>query len=236
MTMMKSLGDGYAAIVIGASGGIGAAFAAALRTDPACATVACLSRNGNPRIDLRDENSIRAAREEIESGLSCVDLIINASGALMIDDVPPEKTIKRLDAENMARHFEVNAIGPAMLMKHFAPLLPRDRRGLFASLSARVGSIRDNRLGGWFSYRASKAAQNQLLRTAAIEIGRTHPLAVLAALHPGTVATRLSEPFAGDRDRLQPETSARMLLQTLDGLSPEQSGGFFDYRGDMIEW
>lgn len=234
--MMNSLNDGYKAIVVGASGGIGSAIADALGADPACATVICLSRIGDRKIDLCDESSVVAAKETIEVELGSVDLIFNATGALIINSVPPEKTIKRLDPENMARHFQANAIGPALLLKHLAPLLPRDRRGLFASLSARVGSIGDNSLGGWFSYRASKAAQNQIVRTVAIEFMRTHPLAVLATLHPGTVATRLSEPFASGRNRLKAETSAHMLLQVLDSLTTAQSGGFFDYKGDLVDW
>jgi NAD(P)-dependent dehydrogenase (short-subunit alcohol dehydrogenase family) len=136
----------------------------------------------------------------------------------------------------MAAQFRLNAIGPALLIKHFVPLLPKDRRALFATLSARVGSIGDNRLGGWISYRAAKTAQNQIVRTASIEIARTRPQAVLAALHPGTVETALSDPFAGNRERLTPERSAAMLLGLLDGLAADQSGGFFAYDGSPIVW
>lgn len=165
-----------------------------------------------------------------------MDLIFNATGALVINEAPPEKTITRLDADVMSRHFWVNAIGPALLIKHFAALLPKNRRGLLGTLSARVGSIGDNKLGGWISYRAAKAAQNQIVKTASIEIARGRPHAVIVALHPGTVATRLSDPFAGPRDRLTPEQSASMLLNVMNSLTPEKTGGFFAYDGNPIEW
>lgn len=236
MTHMKSLQQGYVAVVVGATGGIGSAVADALKSDPACDAVVRLSRCGKPAVDLHDEGSILTAAKEVEAHHGGADLVFDATGALSIDDVPPEKTIRRLDPANMAQHFAVNAIGPALLLKHFGPLLPRDRRGLFASLSARVGSIGDNGLGGWFSYRASKAALNQIVRTAAIEYSRTRPYSVFAALHPGTVATPLSDPFAGERDRLTPDESASMLLAVLDALEPHQSGGFFDYRGEPVMW
>jgi NAD(P)-dependent dehydrogenase (short-subunit alcohol dehydrogenase family) len=236
MQIVKSLRDGYTAIVIGASGGIGSALAEVLSDDAACARVVCYSRGGARKIDVTDEDTVLAASRDFAEAFGEADLIFNATGALVIDDVPPEKTIRRLDPSAMARHFQLNAIGPALLIKHFAPLLSRDRRGLFASLSARVGSIGDNGLGGWYSYRASKAAQNQIIRTASIELARTHPHSVLAVLHPGTVATGLSEPFAADRDRLTPHASAEKLLRVLDGLSAKQSGNFFDYKGETIQW
>ena len=236
MQLMTSLRQGYRAIVIGGSGGIGSALVEILSADPRCGGVASYSRSGAQKIDVTDELSVEAASAHAKETTGEVDLVFNATGALVIDDAQPEKTFKRLDPTAMARQFELNAIGPALLIKHFAPLLPRDRRGLFASLSARVGSIGDNRLGGWYSYRASKAAQNQIIRTAAVEVARTHPEAVLAALHPGTVATSLSDPFASDRERLEPPDSAQMLLSVLDGLSAEQSGHFFDHKGEPIEW
>ena len=187
-------------------------------------------------LDICDEASVAAAAEAVSSQVGTVDLVFNATGVLMLDDAPPEKTIRRLDPQIMARHFQVNAIGPALLIKHFAPLLAKDRRSLFGTLSARVGSIGDNRLGGWMSYRAAKAAQNQVVRTASIELARTHPQALLVALHPGTVATPLSDPFAGNRERLTPDRSASMLLDVMNGLTPEHSGGFFAYDGTPIEW
>lgn len=136
----------------------------------------------------------------------------------------------------MTRQFLVNAIGPALLLKHFHPLLPRKRRSVFASLSARVGSIGDNRLGGWMSYRAAKAAQNQIVKTAALEIARTHPDAIIVALHPGTVATALSHAFVADRKVTTPEDAAQKLLTVIDKLQPCDSGGFFSYDGAAIEW
>ncbi|MET3586148.1 NAD(P)-dependent dehydrogenase (short-subunit alcohol dehydrogenase family) [Pseudorhizobium tarimense] len=165
-----------------------------------------------------------------------LDLIFDASGALTIDGIGPEKTIKALDPAAMARQFAVNAIGPALLMKHFLPLLPRQERAIFATLSARVGSIGDNRLGGWMFYRASKAALNQIVRTATIEGRRTHPGAVVAALHPGTVATRLSDSYGARCNQLSPDQSAALLLDVLDRLEPALSGGFFAYDGSVIEW
>jgi hypothetical protein len=166
-----------------------------------------------------------------------VRLVIDASGILHGDGLSPEKSWRDLDATQMARAFAVNAIGPALLMKHFLPLLPRQGRSVFATLSARVGSIGDNRLGGWYSYRASKAALNQFVRTAAIELGRRQPAAFCVALHPGTVATSLSSPFVkAGLDVQTPEQAAGRLLDVIDRLPPGSSGGFFDHRGDPVPW
>lgn len=164
------------------------------------------------------------------------DLIINATGALVIDGALPEKTIKAITVDAMTAQFLVNAIGPALLLKHFVPLLPRDKRSVFASLSARVGSIGDNRLGGWMSYRAAKTAQNQIVKTASLEIARSHPYAIVVALHPGTVATRLSEPFSRGHRRVTPDDAAGNLLGVIEQLDSTQSGGFFAYDGDPIQW
>ncbi len=137
----------------------------------------------------------------------------------------------------MAHAYAVNAIGPALLLKHFCPLFPRQGRVVFATLSARVGSIGDNRLGGWHSYRASKAALNQLVRTASIELHRHNPASLCVALHPGTVATPLSAPFAkAGLDVGPPEVAAAALLTVLEGLGASDTGGFFDHRGAAIEW
>ena len=236
MARLPSLRQGYSALVIGASGGIGSAVARSLEADPACGRLLQLSRRTDPSFDVGDEASVAAAAARVTAELDGLDLVFNATGALVIDGAGPEKSMRAIDAAAMAAQFRLNAIGPALLIKHFAPLLPKDRRSLFATLSARVGSIGDNRLGGWISYRAAKAAQNQIVRTAAIEIARSRPQAVLAALHPGTVETALSDPFAGKREGLTPERSAELLLGVLDGLSAEQSGGFFAYDGSPIVW
>lgn len=211
------------ALVIGTSGGIGAALAAALA---ARGEVVGLSRSEGG-LDLTDEDSIRAAFRRVTGPF---DMVFVASGALG----QPEKTLKAFDPAAFAAQVALNAAGPMLVLKHALPMLPRVRRAVFAALSARVGSIGDNRLGGWYSYRASKAALNQLLHSAAVELARTHPQAVVAALHPGTVATRFTEGYGGEK--LTPAESATRLLAVLDGLTPAQSGGFFDHRGETVPW
>ena len=164
------------------------------------------------------------------------DVILDATGALQIDGHGPEKKLAAIDAAAMAAQFAVNAIGPALVLKHHDRLMPRDRRAIFATLSARVGSIGDNRLGGWVSYRAAKAALNQIVRTAAIEIARKRPQAIVVALHPGTVATPLSSPIARGRETHIPDQAASDLLQVLARLTPADSGGFFAYDGQTVPW
>lgn len=232
---LPSLGDGYRALVLGASGGIGSAYLQAFRDDPACAAASGLSRRDDG-FDVTDEASVSAAAERFQDEGASFDVIVCATGALTIDGVGPEKTIRAIRADAMADQFALNAIGPALVLKHFSPVLARDRRALMAFLSARVGSIGDNRLGGWISYRASKAALNQIVRTAAIEIARTRPLAVVAALHPGTVATALSDRFSAGHERFSPDDSVRRMLSVLDGLDPSASGGFYAHDGQAIPW
>jgi len=178
------------AVVIGATGGIGAALVGILA---ARGEVIRIGRATTPGLDLLDEASIAAAAGVVGPGLH---LVIDATGFLHNDLFQPEKVLRQIDPTHLAYSFAVNATGPALLMKHFLPLLARGERAVFATLSARVGSISDNRLGGWYSYRAAKAALNQLMRTAAIELARTHKQAICVALHPGTVDTGLSGPFA----------------------------------------
>ncbi len=213
--------------MIGATGGIGAAILAAL---PDGARVG-LSRGSTPRLDLTDERSIAAAAAALAHH-GPFARIIDATGALAIDGRGPEKRLAELDPAVMARAFAVNAIGPALLLKHFAALLPRQGRAVFATLSARVGSIGDNRLGGWYAYRASKAALNQIVRTAAIEIARRRPDAIVLALHPGTVRTPLSAPFT--EEGFSPDDAARRLLAVMDGA--RETGCFLDYAGLPIPW
>nr|WP_272212010.1 SDR family NAD(P)-dependent oxidoreductase [Marinicella sp. W31]MDC2877905.1 SDR family NAD(P)-dependent oxidoreductase [Marinicella sp. W31] len=148
----------------------------------------------------------------------------------------PEKTIRALDAGAMSKQFAVNAVGPALVLKHFLPLIVRNRRAVFACLSARVGSIGDNHIGGWMSYRASKAALNQIVRTASIEASRKLPLLSLAALHPGTVVTALSEPFAGSNRRVAADAAAGNMLSALNRITEGETGIFIAYDGSRIAW
>lgn len=223
------------ALVIGSSGGIGRAMTDRLRADDRFESVATLSR-GADGLDITDEASVAAAAHRVSQMYGTFDLIINATGALTIDGVGPEKTIKAISPDAMMRQFLVNAVGPALLLKHFHGLLPRQGRSVFASLSARVGSIGDNRFGGWISYRAAKAAQNQIIKTTSIEIARTHPGAIVVALHPGTVATELSKTFTHGHQIMTPEVAAGQLLGVIESLEPGQTGGFFSYDGSAIEW
>ena len=163
--------------------------------------------------------------------------MIDATGFLHDERQAPEKSWQQLDAARLARSFALNAIGPALIMKHVLPLLPRSGKAVFATLSARVGSIGDNRLGGWYGYRASKAALNQLVRTAAVELARRSPQAICVALHPGTVATPLSAPFAAaGLDIHTPAAAARNLLAVVDRLTADANGGFFDWQGKPVPW
>ncbi len=242
---MQSLGPGYRALVIGASGAIGAAFVAALKADAQCADVVGLSKRSTPAIDLLDEASVAAAAGALrERGPFA--LIVVATGALHLqidgrapdDRVAPEKRLADIDPAAMARAFALNATGPALVAKHFHELLPLKERGVMAVLSARVGSIGDNRQGGWYAYRASKAALNQLWRTAAIEVARKRREAVLVALQPGTVRSPLTAPVIGADapDAFSPEDSVARLLAVLDALQPADSGGFFAHDGERIPW
>ncbi|OLP59477.1 C factor [Xaviernesmea oryzae] len=233
--MMQSLRQGFTALVIVASGGIGGAVARALDGAPAAGQVLRLSRSVDG-LDITDEARVAAAAERMSGELDGFDLIFDATGALEIADDRPEKSLRALDPAAMARQFAVNAIGPALLIKHFSPFLPRDRRAIFATLSARVGSIGDNRLGGWISYRAAKAALNQIVRTASIELARSRPQSLLVALHPGTVATNLTQTYGQGHDKMAPDAAAHRLLAALDGLPDDANGGFFAYDGSRIEW
>lgn len=187
-------------------------------------------------IDLTCEASIAAAAARVGAS-GPIDRIIVAAGLLHDAHVRPEKSLRDVTADGLARYFAVNSIGPALIAKHFIPLLPRDRPAVFAALSARVGSIADNRLGGWHGYRASKAALNMLVKTLAIELGRTHPQSLCVALHPGTVDTALSRPFQRrvPADKLfAPALAAERLLAVVDGLTPVDSGGCFAWDGVRI--
>ena len=214
------------AVVIGAGGGIGAALAAALAEEEN--DVVCLTR---AELDLTDEPTIAAAAARVGKA----DLVVVATGLLHDAEHGPEKALRDLDPAWLAQQYAVNAIGPALVAKHFLPILPRTGRSVFAALSARVGSISDNRLGGWYGYRASKAALNQLIRTLAIEDKRRNDRGIVVALHPGTVDTRLSKPFQqSGRDLFQPDRAAVQLLDVLDALKPADSGKLFAWDGAEI--
>jgi NAD(P)-dependent dehydrogenase (short-subunit alcohol dehydrogenase family) len=210
-------------LVIGASGGIGGAVATSLRERGDVTTLA----RRDSGLDVTDEASIAAALAPLDG---MFDLIFVATGALGT----PEKALRALTPDEMARQFAVNATGPALILKHALRLIPRDRRAVFASLSARVGSISDNGLGGWYSYRASKAALNQLLKTASVEIARSHRQTIIAGLHPGTVDTAFTTGYG--HDKVSPDQAAANLLAVIDGLTPDQTGGFFDFAGKVVPW
>lgn len=234
---LSSFPPGGAAVVIGASGGIGGAVADILDASGAFARIDRLSRRSDPAIDLGDEATMERAAAMIGGRPEPVRLVLNATGFLHGDGIEPEKALSRLTREGLERNFAVNATGPALLMKHLVPLLPREGRSIYASVTAKVGSIADNRLGGWISYRAAKAAQNQIIRTVAIEVARRRPDAVIVALHPGTVRSALSQPFAkSGLNVMAPEESAAAMLRVLDGLGPEDTGTFRSYEGEILPW
>jgi NAD(P)-dependent dehydrogenase (short-subunit alcohol dehydrogenase family) len=223
-------------MVIGASGGIGAALAQAIEASGQFSNTVRLSRQADG-LDLTDEASIKAAADAIRQTEAPVRLIIVATGLLSDETTAPEKSLRDLDGPTLAHLFAINTIGPALVAKHFLPLLPRDGKSIFATLSARVGSIGDNSLGGWYGYRASKAALNQIVHTAAIELARTRPGAICVALHPGTVATPLSASFFKAGLSVQaPAEAAQRLYDVIERLTAADSGGFFDHRGERIIW
>ena len=232
--MMHSLPEGYRALVFGASGAIGQAFVQALQSDPRCAKVCGVSRQSSPGLDLLDESSMAACAQDLVAQ-GPFHLVLDATGALTLNGRGPEKRLDELDATHLLHALHLNAVGPSLLLKHFLPLLASGERVIWGKLSARVGSIEDNRKGGWYGYRAAKAALNMLLQTAAIEIARRRPLAVVAALQPGTVQSALSQPFVG-QDALHPNESAQRLLATLDGLQPTGRAQFVDHQGQHIPW
>ncbi len=221
------------AVVIGASGGIGAALAEALADEGHDVVGLARSFTGERHLDLTDEASIAAGAASVGSP----ELVLVATGLLHEGEHGPEKAMRELDPEWLARQYQVNVIGPALVAKHFLPIMPRAGRTMFAVLSAKVGSISDNKLGGWYGYRASKAALNQLVRTLAVEERRRNERSIVVALHPGTVDTALSKPFqAGVRagSLFPPGRAAVQLLDVLEALRPADSGKLFAWDGAEI--
>ncbi|MEM8575679.1 MAG: SDR family NAD(P)-dependent oxidoreductase [Pseudomonadota bacterium] len=233
---LGSFPPGGVAVVFGATGGLGSALATAIARSGRFSRLCALSRTNDPAFDLMDEESIeRAARHA--AALGEIRLVVDATGFLHDASQKPEKTWRDISLETMSHALALNTIGPALIMKHVLPQLPSSGKAVFATLSARVGSIDDNRLGGWYSYRASKAALNQIVRTAAIELKRNRPDAICVSLHPGTVDTPLSQPFARRGLQVQaPSASAAHLMSVIDSLKPEDTGRFFDWRGDPVPW
>jgi NAD(P)-dependent dehydrogenase (short-subunit alcohol dehydrogenase family) len=231
---MQSLPMDYRALVIGASGAIGQAFCAQLEHDPRCARVIELSRDSQPAFDLREPQSIAEAALALQAE-EPLQLIINAAGMLHSQHSTPEKKLAELDYPQLLESFQINTFGPALLLRHFSPLLDR-QRGVMLFLSARVGSIGDNRLGGWYSYRSAKAALNMLIKTAAIELGRTQPNSLLLAMHPGTVQSPLSAPFSGARQARPAAVAVAQMLRVADSLGPGASGQFYAYDGVRLPW
>jgi len=217
------------AIVVGASGGIGAAIVAGL----AARGVAVTGLSRRDGLDVTDETTVAQALGALEGPF---DLVFVATGALAPRGRGPEKALRGIDAGHVAAQFALNATGPVLVLKHALRLMPRDGRAVFVALSARVGSIGDNALGGWYSYRASKTALNQMLHTGAIEVARSHRHAVVAALHPGTVDTGFGAEFHAGRATITPVEAATLMLDTIARLTPADSGGFFDNAGARIPW
>jgi NAD(P)-dependent dehydrogenase (short-subunit alcohol dehydrogenase family) len=230
---LASFPTGGTAVVIGATGGLGAALLDHLSRASYFEQVVGLSRSVENSIDITDENSVANVAERFAN---CdIRLIIVASGLLLGQGIAPEKSWRDVGAAALAHSFAVNTIGPALIFKHFLPMLPRSGKAVCAVLSARVGSIEDNKLGGWYGYRAAKAALNQIMRTASVELARSRPEAICVALHPGTVATPLSSPFIKSGLEIQqPDAAASRLLTVIDGLKPTDTGGFFDHQGNAI--
>ena len=247
MSALNSFKTDLNVAVVGASGGIGAEFTRLLADDARVANVYALSRSPinlrNDKIvaipaDISDEGSVADAAWAASQ--QPLDLVIVATGMLHRGEaVQPEKAMKDIDADSMTEVFRINAVGPALVAKHFLPKFRRTGKTVFAALSARVGSIGDNRLGGWVSYRASKSALNMILKTQSIEHARRFPDSVVAGLHPGTVDTRLSAPFqrrVPEGKLFSPAQSAGYLLAVIDSLTPADTGGFFAWDGTPVEY
>lgn len=242
---MDSFSENARAIVIGASGGIGSAIVGRLVASVPFTQIFALSRSGTEftdksvkslKMNFTQENDLKAAAEKLKD-VGAFDLVIVASGFLHSETLGPEKNLRALSQDGFETNFAINTIGPALCAKYFIPLLRRDQKSVFAALSARVGSISDNRIGGWYAYRASKAALNMVIKTLSIEAARRAPYPIVLGLHPGTVDTALSEPFQGnvpDGKLFKPEFSATRLLGVIDKANPERNGELIDWDNKTV--
>jgi NAD(P)-dependent dehydrogenase (short-subunit alcohol dehydrogenase family) len=244
---LETFGGELNIAVFGATGGIGKALTHGLSINPNTQSIYAISRspdeNSSPKVttlqvDINNESDIMSAANAVKSSVSELHMVLVATGILHAgDDIKPEKSWRALDRDSMEAVFRVNVIGPSLIAKHFLPLLAQNRKTVFAALSARVGSIEDNRLGGWYAYRASKAALNMVIRTLSVELARLNPSALCVGLHPGTVDTSLSKPYQGSVSSgglFSVEKSASHLLNVLNGLQPEHSGRVFAWDGKPI--
>ena len=218
------------ALVFGASGGIGQAFSRFLESKLGSENVVKISRSFDG-FEISDEEKILKFSESIEGSFN---LIINATGVLQTTEEGPEKTINVVKQKSMIDMMTINAIGPALLLKNFSKKLDKTKFSVFVNLSARVGSITDNRLGGWISYRSSKAALNQIIKTSSIEINRRNKNAICVGLHPGTVKTRFTEKFQNTTETISPKESVEMMMKVVENLSVDDNGYCFAYDGKVI--
>ncbi len=253
---MKNLGSSLnsfrkpaTALVIGSSGGIGSSLALSLLDNNNVGEVYTCSRTQGDNnisgknhlyLDLENEDSIERSAGIIQKSAECLDIVFVATGVLWRDlDLYPEKNLQSLNLNSLEKIFRVNSFGPAMIMKHFLPLLNKRQKSVFAVISAKVGSIQDNRLGGWYGYRSSKAALNMFVKTASIELKRKNASAICVALHPGTVDTSLSSPFRNsipDNSLVSSDFAASNLLQVIEKLNSGNTGGFFSWDGNEISY
>ena len=230
--------------IIGSSGAIGRAFLDAYIADKEISNIYSISRTEVEskderityiNIDVTDEASVKAAASKI--GENRLDKLIVATGILHTELFGPEKSIKDIKIENFVKIFSVNAFGPALIGKYFLPLMKKDKKSIAAFLSARVGSISENKLGGWYAYRASKSALNQIIKNFSIESKRTNPAGIIIGLQPGTVKSKLSEPFQKNVKKgklLLPKDSVKSLIRVIESVMQNDSGKIFDWKGEEI--
>ena len=231
---MGLLPNPFRALVIGSSGTIGSAFMDLLKLNPLCLEVVGVHRQSEHPLDYQNPVSIEACADALTK-VEPFQLIINTIGVLHSQDWMPEKRLDDLNAEQLSELFKINTIGPALTIRYFSKLLD-PKNSIMVNLSAKVGSIEDNRLGGWYSYRASKAALNMLIKTASIELARTKPNVALIAMHPGTVNSGLSKPFRGEQIGRPSQDAVADMFRVIESLQARDSGSFITYSGEKLPW